>query len=450
MSVLRNQQRTFIAIIIFLLVLSTISFLNVNRNSLRSTSSQQSALKVVTAIDATTTKGTNTATAVTSESSSSSTTTSTTTTSTSTNQNEPTGESTSNKQFYKFPYYDPTSNTFKVIYKQQTQSQQDAIQQDKKEAETEAKAKSTNKYTTINEKPTILILSAIGKDQPYGKDRQFIDFMKSVQTIIENQPDFQFNLGLSTNYLTEFESIQRYIDEFDSQLFQYFNTITLVSAPDLEHIGDEEGLSRDNRHDDRKQRLRRRLIARCRNYLISNVLSLESYTLFLDSDIVEFEHAPNFIKFFVGLKKDIIVPRIRRGETTDYDRNSWRGQRTKPNDEQLKMMDENKWDQFDYVPRDVELEMFHFSNMDNKEELSFEQQKLSYIVPLDSVGGAVLFFKSYIFKQGAIFPTSYIIGTTWDRLEGYDGIETEGICYLAKPLGYSCWGMPNLVAHHVV
>ena len=143
------------------------------------------------------------------------------------------------------------------------------------------------------------------------------------------------------------------------------------------------------------------------------------------------------------------MPRIRRGDLSDYDRNSWRGKRTKPTLEQLQLMDENKWDQFDYVPRDIELEMFHFFNLDNKDELTIDQQKLSYMVELDSVGGAVLFFKSYIFKQGAIFPTSYIIGTTWDRLEGYDGIETEGICYLAKPLGYRCWGMPNLVAHHV-
>jgi hypothetical protein len=26
--------------------------------------------------------------------------------------------------------------------------------------------------------------------------------------------------------------------------------------------------------------------------------------------------------------------------------------------------------------------------------------------------------------------------------EGYDGIETEGICFTAKTLGYKCWGMP--------
>lgn len=453
MSALRTQQRTFIALVVFLLILSTISFLNVNRNALsyiRSTPSQQSDVKLVTSIElevaSTTTVADKTtgvdniATANNGISSSSS--SSTPTTSSSIIRNEPTGESTSHNQFFKYSYYDPTSNSFKVIYKQQPQLQQ------KKENQ----AKPTNKYTTINEQPSILILSAIGKDQPYGRDRKFDDFMKTIQTIVENQPDLHFNLGLSTNYLTEFESIQQFINNYDDRLFKYFDTITLISAPDLEQTAssDDDELSRDNRHDDRKQRMRRRLIARCRNYLISNVLALESYTLFIDSDIVEFEHAPKFIQFLIGSKKDIIVPRIRRGDLSDYDRNSWRGKRTKPTLEQLQLMDENKWDQFDYVPRDVELEMFHFYKLDNKDELTIDQQKLSYIVELDSVGGAVLFFKSYIFKQGAIFPTSYIIGTTWDRLEGYDGIETEGICYLAKPLGYRCWGMPNLVAHHVV
>lgn len=453
MSSLRIQQRTFITLIVLLLILSTVSFLNVNRNAIgytRSTPSQQNKLKLATSVELQvpsttavtdkTTLGDNIATTTATTSSDSS--SSPTATTSSIVQNESTGESTSHKQFYKYSYYDPTSNSFKVIYKQQPQHHQQ---------KKEHKLQPTNKYTTINENPSVLILSAIGKDQPYGKDRLFSDFMKTIHTIIENQPDLQFNLGLSSNYLTEFENIQKFIDENDAQYFKYFNTITIVSAPDLEQTasGDDEELSRDNRHDDRKQRMRRRLIARCRNYLVSNALTLEAYTLFIDSDIVEFEHASKFIQFLIGSKKDIIVPRIRRGDLSDYDRNSWRGKRTKPTLEQLQLMDENKWDQFDYVPRDIELEMFHFFNLDNKDELTIDQQKLSYMVELDSVGGAVLFFKSYIFKQGAIFPTSYIIGTTWDRLEGYDGIETEGICYLAKPLGYRCWGMPNLVAHHV-
>ena len=30
----------------------------------------------------------------------------------------------------------------------------------------------------------------------------------------------------------------------------------------------------------------------------------------------------------------------------------------------------------------------------------------------------------------------------------YDGIESEGLCYLAKTLGFKCWAMPQLLARH--
>ncbi len=42
----------------------------------------------------------------------------------------------------------------------------------------------------------------------------------------------------------------------------------------------------------------------------------------------------------------------------------------------------------------------------------------------------------------------YIVGTKWEHKEGWDGIETEGICYMAKALGYKCWGMPNEIIKH--
>ena len=101
-------------------------------------------------------------------------------------------------------------------------------------------------------------------------------------------------------------------------------------------------------------------------------------------------------------------------------------------------MDNNQWDQWDYVPRDVQNNMYHFQTyIDNKDnEFELHKDDPDYIIPLDSVGGAVLFMKSIVIKQGVIFPTSLIVGTTWDRQEGYDGIETEGVCYLAKPLGF--------------
>jgi hypothetical protein len=63
------------------------------------------------------------------------------------------------------------------------------------------------------------------------------------------------------------------------------------------------------------------------------------------------------------------------------------------------------------------------------------------------VGGAVLFMRAEVVRRGVVFPTQFIVGGEWDY-EGYDGIETEGLCYIAQHLCYKCWGMPAMHATH--
>jgi hypothetical protein len=44
-----------------------------------------------------------------------------------------------------------------------------------------------------------------------------------------------------------------------------------------------------------------------------------------------------------------------------------------------------------------------------------------------------------------------VIGTEWDSAAvggGYDGIESEGLCYVAKVVGYTCWGLTRDIAVH--
>ncbi|RLN96327.1 hypothetical protein BBJ28_00006757 [Nothophytophthora sp. Chile5] len=69
-------------------------------------------------------------------------------------------------------------------------------------------------------------------------------------------------------------------------------------------------------------------------------------------------------------------------------------------------------------------------------------------LPLDSVGGSVLYVRADVHRQGVLFPPHYVIGSEWEA-EGYDGIETEGLCYIAHFLGFKCWGMPNDLIFHV-
>ncbi|ODV77329.1 glycosyltransferase family 62 protein [Suhomyces tanzawaensis NRRL Y-17324] len=289
----------------------------------------------------------------------------------------------------------------------------------------------------------ILVLSSIAGEDAYGPKRHFSDYLSTLKTLYENK-SYQVSLGLLVKNQAEFDVISKILDEKTNEVD--FHRITLVIAPTIEA---QNMPSDDERHADKFQRERRRSIARARNFLISSALQDEEYTLFVDADIKKFKNPRELLSTFIDAKLDIIVPRIDVGSAVDYDRNSWRGERTKPNEDQLRKLDANDWDHWDYVPQDVTKNMFHFSSyLEDKPTYEQNHDNLSYTVELDSVGGAVLFAKSIIYKQGVIFPTSYIVGTTWERLEGYDGIETEGLCYLAKPLGYKCWGMPNMIAFH--
>ncbi|EGW30837.1 uncharacterized protein SPAPADRAFT_62704 [Spathaspora passalidarum NRRL Y-27907] len=302
------------------------------------------------------------------------------------------------------------------------------------------------KESSDNNKHSVLILSSIGSGKSYGGDRDFSKFLDVVRSIVNvrDSSKYEFSLGVQCNDENEFSVIKNAIDSVQDSLEPILSRIILVSAPKLE---DQIGLSRGNRHNPKLQRLRRRLIAKSRNFLWTTALKNEQYIFFMDADMISLTE--NMVEYFVESDKDIVVPRVdTAGGIKDYDKNSWRGQRTKPTQKQLDLMDAGKWNDWDYVPHDVNDQIYHFSTF-LKKDLVKHKGDLTYKFPLDSVGGAVLFAKSMVFKQGAIFPTSNIIGTTWDRSEGYDGIETEGLCYLAKPLGFSCWGMPNLVATHI-
>ncbi|EGW30593.1 uncharacterized protein SPAPADRAFT_63434 [Spathaspora passalidarum NRRL Y-27907] len=306
--------------------------------------------------------------------------------------------------------------------------------------------KANSHFGATDEEPSILILSTIDNGKSYGNQRELKHFMISIFSLLEHQDHpYQASLGFLCNEASEFKNIVKYIESHAILLSKSFKKITLISAP---FLNSNSGINPDQ-SSGTAYRLQNRLSARSKNFLISHALDLEQYTMFIDSGIAAFDHPKLVISTFIKDKKDIVVPRIQQGNDLDYDKNTWRGNRTKPTKEQLTLMDENKWESLDYVPGDIS-DTYHFKNFvtnDNGERDSHKD--LNYAVELDSVGNLVLFVKSVVFKQGVVFPTSSVVGTSWDRLEGYDGIETSGICYMAKPLGYQCWGMPNIVANHL-
>lgn len=291
----------------------------------------------------------------------------------------------------------------------------------------------------LDPRPSVLVMALIGTAKSYGGGRTFGDFYETIRS--QFSEDYTYLLAFLFGTEEEFEEV----DEILPMVVEVTKVtkVTLIYAPFLDK---DLGFDRGMRHAHKVQRLRRRNIARCRNFLMFNALEDQRYTLFMDADVVSFD-SPQTLDIFIKSGQDIIVPRITWGGAQDYDRNTWRGHRVEPSEDQLKEMDEGNWD--NWIPHDSD-NMWHFHNfvVNTNHEQDGRENDLRYHVPLDSVGGAVLFAKAIVYKQGAVYPTSYIVGTDWLRKEGWDGIETEGLCYLAKPLGFKCWGYPNLVANH--
>lgn len=287
--------------------------------------------------------------------------------------------------------------------------------------------------TSLND---LIVLSVIGHSESYGPKRTFQDFLELLASL-----EYDWNtatLGLLVGQQEEYDNIISYLDKYESE--SSFSKIVVINSI---YIEKSNTIDRGSRHNDNIQKERRRNISKSRNFLVTNAISDESFTFFLDSDMVNIPK--DMVKVFLGTKKDVIVPRIAKGAAIEnYDFNSWRGRRIKPTAEEEKKMDTDP--NYYFVPRpDGAHHLHEIMHMKDKYKHNGEQ---SFLVELDAVGGAILWVKSEIFKQGVMFPPYYIIGTKWER-EGYDGIETEGLCYQAKMIGYSCWGMPNYVAHHV-
>ncbi len=152
----------------------------------------------------------------------------------------------------------------------------------------------------------------------------------------------------------------------------------------------------------------------------------------IDADIVEIP--PNMLSTFVDSKRDIVVPLCLHPDGWEYDLNSWYGPRKKPTPEEREQIAQGGT----FVP-DRTTETKYIKDFVDDESIEF--------MPLDSVGGTALFIRADVHRQGVVFPTQFLIGAEWEY-EGYDGIETEGICYLAKPMGFKCWAMPHVVIMH--
>ncbi|KAG0033313.1 hypothetical protein BGZ81_008783 [Podila clonocystis] len=266
----------------------------------------------------------------------------------------------------------------------------------------------------------VLILTLVQNSKSWGHGRSFLDFMSIVQGF--DYPMSNINLGVLASDEKEFEAIVEYIKQLPGDKKNFFHHICVILREK------DAGVSREGRKDDNAQRDRRRLIARMRNYLLYSTLRDEDSVLWIDSDMVR---VPNdLLRRMIDSGKDVITTATRSGPNGGFiDLNAWVGERIKPNGEEQALIEQGGT----FVPRPLNVKFTH----ELQEEFS----------ELDSVGGTILFVRGEVHREGVAFTTNYVIGAGWKH-EGYDGIESEGLCYVAGFLGYKCWGMPHAIAEH--
>ncbi|KAG0092999.1 hypothetical protein BGZ93_007272 [Podila epicladia] len=273
----------------------------------------------------------------------------------------------------------------------------------------------------VPEKQNVLVLTLVRDRKSWGQGRKVSDFMNIVQGF--DYPMANMNIGILASDKKEFNAIVNYIKQMSGDMTNFFPQIRVI----LREM-DTGSISREERKADNAQRDRRRLIARLRNYLLYSTLRDEDSVLWIDSDMVM---VPNkLLQRMIDSGKDVLTTATRYGPNGPFiDLNAWVGERIKPNADQQAVIEKGGI----FVPQPKSVKYTH--------ELDEEFGEL------DSVGGTVLFVRSEVHREGAAFTTNYVIGAGW-KYEGYDGIESEGLCYVAGFLGYKCWGMPYDIAEH--
>ncbi|TMW66676.1 hypothetical protein Poli38472_013990 [Pythium oligandrum] len=266
----------------------------------------------------------------------------------------------------------------------------------------------------------VLIIVVFNNEDSWGETRSVEDFFQLIATF--THPKEQTSVTMLTSSKSEFDKIQRIMREKIPAYAQFSLLLRNDFNPD-------SSLTRENRHEDGVQNVRRRMLARYRNYaVVSTLESWHQHVVWLDADV--YIVPSGLVSKMVHANLDILEPicMIRDGgRDREYDFNAWVGTRTQP-----KSAEERKG----FVPNPLNVDRIS----------TFAQRPEDYIA-LDSVGGTMLYVRADIHRQGVLFPHHYVIGSEWS-MEGYDGIETEGLCYSAHFLGFRCWGMPHEVIHH--
>lgn len=168
------------------------------------------------------------------------------------------------------------------------------------------------------------------------------------------------------------------------------------------------------------QRRRRGNLAAIRNDLVKEALDDEDWVLWIDADIIDFPD--DVLTTLLGTGARIVHPNAVRkigGESMDL--NAWRTER--------------RLSPFEMAPFIID---GFYQPPKGFDRLFLSDLRYKDRVPLDSVGGTMLLIDADLHRAGLLFPE-----TPYRFL-----IETEGLGLLARDLGITPIGLPNLEILH--
>ena len=289
--------------------------------------------------------------------------------------------------------------------------------------------------TSVHQTPELMFTVLTKDKSSWGQEifkpvRTFYDFFGLVNATGVDLD--RVSLGLMTSSEEEYKLYK------EASAKMPFARVTILFRPSSDDRDPNwwTSIPRGGRHTHAIQMKRRMHVARLRNELMAKALRDEEHLVWIDSDIQYL--SPGMIQTMINHSKicddaSIITARCESGWNPDYDANSWAGARKRnpATGKTAKMpVDESNTTQK------------HIGEL-------IKGTGDADIVHLDSVGGTILYIRASLISQGLSFPPYNVIGTTWGG-DGWDGLETEGICYIARHLrGGGCYvlGGDHYVKH---
>ncbi|KAK5095301.1 hypothetical protein LTS08_008201 [Lithohypha guttulata] len=260
--------------------------------------------------------------------------------------------------------------------------------------------------------PSLLWLSLTFDSQSWGKHnfhhRNVDDFLRIIPQQVQLE---DVSLGLLTSSEQEYKAYIEATRAYD------FAKISIIL-----HKGFHDGpvVDRAHRQDRAVQVARRSELAKLRNFLMLRTIADEEHILWMDADVYRLDQGivQRMIKH-TGERVDVgmITARCSQGGNDNYDHNAWRGTRQGP----------RGWDLNEQEIKDGELAaqgQYHVPAI-------IKGSTNDDLVELDVVGATILYIRATLVRQGLTFPAHFVVGTRW-RKDGWDGIESEGLCYNAR------------------